>query len=119
MYFEKIKKTIYLYVSFIHFIEKIFDPVIMFGVMNHDKSHVSCSDKSTDVPLIKLINNFQMHVICFPDVLIDKVQGGVSDELCQMLMIFFLIIDKKFFLNCYYLHTNYSFNLLLHLCWDC
>lgn len=80
----------YLDVSFVHLAEKAFDSVLIFVVMNHEKTNLRSSDKSTDEPLIEFVNSFQMHVTSFPFMFVDEIESRVSNELIQMGMILFL-----------------------------
>lgn len=61
----------YLDISFVHLVEKIFDAIVIFAIVHHDETNVSSSDESANKPLVKLVNNFQMHICGFPDMLID------------------------------------------------
>lgn len=71
----------YLYISFIHFIEKILNPILIFTIVHHDKPNVSRCHESADEPLIKLIHDFQMHVRRFPRMLVHKIERRMSDKL--------------------------------------
>jgi hypothetical protein len=68
-------------ICFIHFVEKVFDPIIVPIVVDHYETSVPSCNKGGHKPLIKLIDRFQIGVGGFPFMLVDQIEGSVCYKL--------------------------------------
>lgn len=79
---------------FVHFVKEILDALVVSIVMDHDESRLAGGHKSRHKPLIEFIDGFQIHVVRFPFVFVDQIEGGMGNELVQMTVVFFLCVWK-------------------------
>lgn len=78
-------------VHFVNFIEEIFYALIVPIIVDHNKTNLTGCYKGWYKPLIKFVNRFQIHLICFPFVFVHQIKGCMCNELIEMPVIFFLL----------------------------
>lgn len=75
---------------FVHFVEEILDAFVVSRVVHHNESCLASGYKGRHKPLIEFVDRLEIHVVRFPFVFVDQIEGGMGNELVQMAMVFFL-----------------------------
>lgn len=79
-----------LYKHFVDVVEKVPDAVVVAIVVHHHEARLAGGHKGRHEPLIEFVNRFQVHIVGFPFVLVDQIEGRMRNKLIKMAMIFFL-----------------------------
>lgn len=74
----------------VHIVEEIADALIVAVVVHHHEARLAGGHEGGHEPLVELVNRLQVHVVGFPLVLVDQIEGGVRDKLVQMAVVLLL-----------------------------
>lgn len=74
----------------VHIVEEVPDALVVAVVVHHHEARLAGRHEGGHEPLVELVNGLEVHVVGFPLVLVDQIEGGVRDELVQMTVVLLL-----------------------------